>query len=520
MGQDLWKLQAAQSQMRQYCEYADDGHTTETQKLEEQIANVEARIEQLGKPGLSSTLPLHSPYSGKRHSTSQLTVPMGSSVQLPQLHSSSSRHSTSFHNPASTVAEVRPAKLEPLIRNFLQHSSQFGFFLNIHRFQEATKGRSGQRPAPVLLDAVNLWAVHLSGSDEFPAYEASYLSRALDTVVSTMAGTHSGNTVLHIIQAEVLLSYYFMRNTRFLEAKYHLSAAVSLVISSELNRIRSTELRGTTFRTLATPRDAMEECEQISGFWTVLTLDNCFTTADGSPSNISYTDPNARIDTPWPLDINSPGLNNQVLPDSSFGTIAAFLGNQLDSGTSMSALHAKASILFKQASRLASQYRPDMNNKHQFFASFKSTDSLIETFKLNLPTVHSRSTREMIVIHSLAHVATIQLHNPFIVDTDASRSRVVSSARTIVANLAQVPLDKFVHIDPIMGTLLMAACQVFVAELKRFRRHRPLNSIAPPQEQKVIETIETVLAAMNIFAPSCPIINSQLIAMQQMYRGH
>lgn len=84
----------------------------------------------------------------------------------------------------------------------------------------------------------------------------------------------------------------------------------------------------------------------------------------------------------------------------------------------------------------------------------------------------------------------------------------------------------------------MAACQVFVAELGRFRRRRALNSPVPPEERLVTDTIETVLAAMNVFAPRCPIMSalyvivvkkklteisipdSQLIAMQQLYRGH
>ncbi|KAF7364925.1 Fungal-trans domain-containing protein [Mycena venus] len=505
----------------QDCEYADEGQTTRTHMLEEQIANVEARIEELQKSGPSVPLALQNPYSASRHSSSHSRSSSSSSVPLSPLYSAApSRHSTPFRVPTSALAEVPSIKLEPLIRNFLQHCSQFGFFLNVHRFQEAAKGRSGQRPAPVLLDVVHLWGIHLSGSDEFTAYEASYLSRALHTAVNALSGTHSSNTVLHSIQAEVLLSYYFVRNTRFLEAKYHLSAAVSLVISSGLHRIRSAEPYAAVGRTLAAPRDPIEECERINAFWTVLTLNNCWTVADGSPSNISYTDPNVRIDTPWPLDINSSGLHNQVLPNSNFGTVTAFLGNQPDSGVSVSALHAKAAILFEQASQLAAQYRPNMNNKRQFYASFKSADTSIERFKLSLPTVHSQSSREMIVVHSLAHVATIQLHNPFVADTDASRSRVVTSARTIVANLAQVPLNKFGYIDPIMGTLLMAACQVFVAELARFRRHRPLNSAAPPEERLVIDAIETVLAAMNILAPSCQLINSQLIAMQQLYRGH
>jgi hypothetical protein len=52
----------------------------------------------------------------------------------------------------------------------------------------------------------------------------------------------------------------------------------------------------------------MEEYERVNAFWAVLTMKNCWTTADGSPSNISYTVPDARIDTPWPADINDRGL--------------------------------------------------------------------------------------------------------------------------------------------------------------------------------------------------------------------
>jgi hypothetical protein len=57
------------------------------------------------------------------------------------------------------------------------------------------------------------------------------------------------------------------------------------------------------------PMDATEEAERINAFWTVLTLNNCWTTADGSPSNIAYADPDVGIDTPWPSDINAPHLH-------------------------------------------------------------------------------------------------------------------------------------------------------------------------------------------------------------------
>ncbi|KAJ6530387.1 Zn(2)-Cys(6) binuclear cluster domain-containing protein [Mycena vulgaris] len=513
----------------QDCEYAEDG-TTRTQILEEQIAILEARIEELEKPKeLRSNLVLHNPYASERRSASLPSFSRGcSSMHLPLPHSElSSDLSSPLSSVAASSSEGIPiVELETLIHNFLHHSSQFGFFLNIHNFREAALGRSGQRPAAVLLDVVYLWAIHLSGSEEFTAYEAGYLSQALRTGVDALSGTHP-NAVLHTIQAAVLLAHYFLRNTRLLEGKYHLSAAVSLVISSGLHRIRSADSYavggplGPAFHALAPPRDAIEEGERINAFWTVLTLNNCWTTADGSPSNISYTVPDARIDTPWPLDINAPTLHNQVLPDLSIGTVATFLANLPDSGTAVSALHAKAAILFEQASRLASQYRPNMSSEqlNQFYVSFRSIDTLIEGFKLLLPTVHLHSAREMLVVHSLVNVAIIQLHNPFAVDIEASRLRELAAAQAVVTDLGQVLVNDFVYIDPIMGTLLMATCQVFVAELARCRRHRPLGSAVPPEERLLMDAVETVLAVMNVFAPSCRLMDSQLNAMQQIYHG-
>jgi hypothetical protein len=236
-------------------------------------------------------------------------------------------------------------------------------------------GRSGQRPAAVLIDVVHLWAIHLSGSDEFTAQEARYISLALRAAID--AATREDN-YLHRIQNELLLAHYFLKNGRILEGNYHLGAAVSLTAASGQCRIRSAEPLGhsTGFRKRPPPRDAMEECERISGLWAVLTLHACFTTADGCPGRISYTAPASRIDTPWPLDVNAPlhvspfnkriskligRVQDQVLPASNFGTVATFLANAPDDGVSLAALHAKAAILFEEASGLASQYNPSMH---------------------------------------------------------------------------------------------------------------------------------------------------------------
>ncbi|KAJ6549495.1 hypothetical protein B0H10DRAFT_1288223 [Mycena sp. CBHHK59/15] len=510
--------QCSRSNSFQDCEYAEDG-PTRTQILEEQIAILEACIEELEKPkDLRSSLVLQDPYPAEHRSA---TMPSLSYSDI-----SLSGRSIPLSMPNTPSERVPLVEMETLVTRFLHHGSQFGFFLNAQNFCDAAMGRTGQPPAAVLLDVVYLWAIHLSGSDRYIAYEASYLSRALQTGVDALSSTHY-NAVLHTIQAEVLLAQYFLQNTRFLEGKYHLSAAVSLVISSGLHRIRSADSYavggplGPAFHVLTPPGDEIEESERINAFWTVLTLNNCWTTADGSPSNISYMGADARIDTPWPLDTNALHNQGQSLPHLNMGTVTTFLAGVPDGSTSLPALHAKAGILFEQASRLASQYRLTMGTEHahQFFAFFNSMDNLIEKFKVTLPAMQSHPTREMLVVHSLVHVATVQLHNRFVVDIPSSRVLELSAAHSIVADLSIVDVNEFGYIDPIMGILWMATCQVLVAELARLRRRRPLNTLVPSDEQSLIDAVESVLAAMHVFAPTCRLMDSQLNAMRQTYQG-
>ncbi|KAJ6467692.1 hypothetical protein C8R47DRAFT_812633 [Mycena vitilis] len=320
--------QCSRSRAFQDCEYIEDG-TTRTQKLEEQIAVLEARIEQLEKPKEQRTcVGLHNPYPGQRRSASLPSISLGGSSVDPQSELTPGP-SVPLSLPILCSEGIAPVEMESLKHKFLHHSSQFGFFLNVDNFWDAFLGRTREPPAAVLTDVARLWAIHISDSPDFATYESIYLSRALRTAADALSGSHRHNTILHTIQAEVLLAHYFLRNTRFLEGKYHLSAAVSLVLSSGLHRVRSADAEaggqrgplGPAFFRMPPARDALEESERVSAFWTVLTMNNCWTTADGPPSNISYTVPDARIDTPWPVDVNVPGL--QVFPDSSIGTVKA-----------------------------------------------------------------------------------------------------------------------------------------------------------------------------------------------------
>jgi hypothetical protein len=195
--------------------------------------------------------------------------------------------------------------------NFLPNASQFGFFLNMSLFIRSSVlpfplGHP-YRPSPALLSTVYLWGLHLSQSDALRDHESIFRSRALQYVSSALSGMHP-QMFLHTLQAEILLGSYFFRNGRFLEGKYHMSAAASLTISGGLNGIRrdssdAADVVGDRSPSLPPPKDAVDEGERINGFWAALILDKCWSVALSSPSN--FTDDETlgtRIDTPWPLD--------------------------------------------------------------------------------------------------------------------------------------------------------------------------------------------------------------------------
>ncbi|KAK7041656.1 hypothetical protein VNI00_009263, partial [Paramarasmius palmivorus] len=71
---------------------------------------------------------------------------------------------------------------------------------------------------------------------------------------------------------------------------------MSLVISVGLHRIRS---RDSPMALLPPPADAVEEGERINALWAVLSLNNCWTSVEGAPSNTS----GLGIDTPWPQEM-------------------------------------------------------------------------------------------------------------------------------------------------------------------------------------------------------------------------
>lgn len=152
-----------------------------------------------------------------------------------------------------------------------------------------------------LLNAVYLYGARLSCIPALTVHEPTLLARAVEAVSCDLAG-HGRYPLIQTIQAEVILANYFFCVGRMLEGKYHASAAVALVLSAQLHKIRPLSPPD-THPPADSPLDGIEEGERINAFWTVFALDKEWAVVSGTPSLLDGQDGPVAVDTPWPLDI-------------------------------------------------------------------------------------------------------------------------------------------------------------------------------------------------------------------------
>ncbi|KAF9064782.1 hypothetical protein BDP27DRAFT_1450568 [Rhodocollybia butyracea] len=477
------------------CRYSD-GSLSPDQRLREEIAVLENRLEQLEHPNEPSKL---------------------------SLHKTSSSTSAPRHTPLNISLNMRQA----LFRSFLPYSSEFGFCLDYSRFT-ASLSSSQQQPFPSILSACQLLGAYLSPVNELSALQSAFLSQALHDVSHGLSRNpiKLAQSLIHCVQAEILLAQYLFINGRTVEGKYRLSNAVSMVLGAGLHKIRSADIYAFQGRagvhSLPPPVDPVDEGERLNALWQVVILNSCWTAADGSVSNIAYDVPESRIDAPWPLDAGT--YSRTLLPDNLQGryTVQNFLANVPDNGQSLLALHAKSAILFEKASLLRSQYNPHMalQEATRFQQTFNNLNSVINRMATSIPPLsgpnNSRSTiRILLVVHTLCRVAAIILHGTFEQSDPASHAQVLGSAESVVTLLKSVNLSDFPFIDPITGCLWTITANVFIREIGSQNTSRMPKRVSL---KELMNSTEIIMSTMQIFASRSSFIEeSQLARVRQTY---
>ncbi|KAF9265946.1 hypothetical protein L218DRAFT_1018942 [Marasmius fiardii PR-910] len=486
----------------QECEYSDFLGRTQTELLEDQILELENRIQELEEPqNQASSLRLSHPYSGTQRSGSQ-----------PPTRTATVANTSV---PTQTTQDLPLELRKSLLALVLSQSFNVGFFLNPTRFWQSALSNlppdhPGQ-PTPSLLSTVYLLGFYLSGRSrtQDTAYIAqqiqSLLSRSLQQV-STMLNTTHPLRVMHGIQAEVLLSTYFFDVGKIVEGKYHLSAALSLAIGVGLHRIRSG--RPASQETLPPLRDDVEEGERVNAFWTVYMLSNVWGATEGSSDSV-FERSGSTIDAPWPLDMAD--YERYGVPPDFVGnsTVHKFLlGSDNESVSSVTCLSAQASILLERAANLTSQFHSEIlaAEERQLFETFNSLDNLIDSFiGTRLPPMDGVDPT------SLAYASCIQLHSLFCDRDKKSMVKSLAAAEAAIALLGQARNAPFVA--PVMAILWANIARVKGKQLARVRASRASRR-GGDQDGQVARQFEELVETMRIFAEHSVLMRNRYLSLQ------
>ena len=129
------------------------------------------------------------------------------------------------------------------INAFIPHASQLGFFIHVPRILAITQGvLPSCSLLEAMLNAMYLWGSHFSTDPSLRSRKAELLAQVVHSVSGSLfidSTCQRGQAVLYGIQADILLANYYLANGRFLEGRYHVSAAVSLAVSCKLNIVHS-----------------------------------------------------------------------------------------------------------------------------------------------------------------------------------------------------------------------------------------------------------------------------------------
>ncbi|KAF5359432.1 hypothetical protein D9756_003646 [Leucocoprinus leucothites] len=387
-------------------------------------------------------------------------------------------------------------KIRPLLTQFGTFASDVGFFLDPDRFMRAATQPHHlghhSRPCPSLMYAVCLWSTKSIPIAARRTFEETWLNHALRFVTEDLAGSHP-RRCLQVMQAEVLLSMYFLNNGKMVEGLVHANAAAALAVSTKSNLIRSASV-------VQQPSgDTVDEGEWIDGFWTTVTLSNYWVLVNENQTFTFYDAPQMRIDTPWPLT----NYRSETLIPASHKTLERFIDGVEDDGYSLLALHTKASVLLKKAIELSNQSSSNHGAAYQYNATHRG----LEHLAASLPRLDAQLTphqrQGIATTHMLTQAAIIKLHRPRGTTSNTARQNCVRAAKAIADLAARCPAANPLQIvNPIIGFVWYIAHDILRTEL-RYLSERRL-----PDEMRLSDAINHIFQRMERDGLNSPLIDS------------
>ncbi|KAF7299827.1 hypothetical protein HMN09_00989400 [Mycena chlorophos] len=352
------------------------------------------------------------------------------------------------------------------------------FFLSVERFTHATLlplplGHP-DRPSPALLCIVYLWGALLLRSLNVPSKdtdslnEDAFLFSALQYLPADIRGfAIQPKLVLETIQAEVLLSVYYLHASLPTQGRYHAAAAASIAMSAELHlqgvggqpRQSYHGLNPLEYPMaeplLPPPVDQVEATERVDAFWAMLIVNNCWVACQRDPSGFPYGMP---VDTPWP------GGTTIFFWFQSGSTLTRFLsGPDAYAGGAGAGDEDGSSLRFSWTT----QPSPSSN---LVFAHFKAV-------LVSVPLSLDNGDHALLLAHALTELASLRLHAALAASassapqqTQQARYMMLGAAARLVGLVA---LSARTGSDPLMAPICSTVCSIYSQELASLRTNLP-----------------------------------------------
>ncbi|KAF7351835.1 hypothetical protein MVEN_01144600 [Mycena venus] len=350
---------------------------------------------------------------------------------------------TAMEEPPQSVVEI-------LIDAFFGRFSDGGFFfleplqLRQSALLPLPFGRP-ERPSPALLSAVYLWGTRISSKSSPPEFEYTEEDLLALTVHNLAHDIHLSRRMVHntkflvqTIQAEVLLSLWYLNAGEPLPGRYHCAAASSLAgaLAPSFSHFVSMG-EGSSSRT-----DGAEFAERDKALLAVIVLDKMWLAASVLPSN------------PSALQMEDSQTSSHTIPS----TIMHAYWGQVPFG-----LLATASLLFERSVILSTE-----PTDRQSLVEFSTLCHQLDAFQHCLPSMESSeralpASQILLVTYLLANVASIRLHAP------------------------HIPIADWDYADPILGV-----CNFYI-----WHYHLGPN----PQIVASLETLLSVLSTLSKLSP-------------------
>ncbi|CAA7266533.1 unnamed protein product [Cyclocybe aegerita] len=305
--------------------------------------------------------------------------------------------------------------------------------------------------------------------DQFAEFHASKTRQYIDR---TMA---SGEDIFSVMQACILLSWYFYQEGRWVEVWIFAAFQTRVAIPLRLNYpgTFSTHGNNSPGAYLAPPKDLRDLESRRRTWWMTIMFDRIASVGGwihavderdlGTELPLRNEDFEAEAPVPSnPQDLSSPDVFTRHPPQYT----DSFL------------LLIKAVMLFGRVTdfnvrgNLRAPTAPSKNQNPFFLPGFEPLDKLVaQEFLESLPQIFKNNTgvidaadgtaldTDMYMVHIVPHAATITLHNPYIDFTDpqnVSTARCVHSARSILSAyyaLSATSLD-ITRLHPFVTTYL------------------------------------------------------------------